>query len=74
MYLLIPYHCENNIPSTAKLEEQRKLEPKYEVLINKKRASPMCCLSQAETSELSSCAYPAVMNDTSQVSFAIKVN
>lgn len=34
----------------------------------------MCCLSQAETSELNSCVYPAVMNDTAQVSFAIKVN
>lgn len=34
----------------------------------------MYCLSQAETSELSSSVYPAVINDALQVLFAIEDN
>lgn len=80
MCLLELYPCEHDslsgasIPSNAKLEEQRKSEPKYEELTNKEIVSRMCRLSQAETSESSSCVYTAVMNNASQVSFAIKVN
>lgn len=47
---------------------------KSEKPTNNESISLQCSLSQAETSELSSSVYAAVMNDTSQASFAIKVN